>query len=241
MNQKDQGANADILFHGEGSTEAIKLIYKESAQFLTNKLKEKLNPGEYTLADLGSHKGAFLTDFISLLPDYNFITTAIDVNGDDLKDNQAMKKIISNLKNIPVSDKAFDVVIARYSIAWNTFEDQNKILTEIKRITKKIAIIQHQGADSDNPIPLQTASEKLFSGIIPKLKRNEFFFSTPKHIEGFMQELDLNFEKIQDRKVEGLSGVLAERFKLTDVEALETKKILEGSDYITQSAWIINF
>jgi hypothetical protein len=241
MKSKDQGVNAESVFHGESKTEASSLIYKESAPFLSGIISKNLLIGNYKLADLGSHKGEFLQDLVRLLPYYNFDTLAVDINQNDLELNPANKKLLSDLSALDIPNKSIDVTIARYALAWNLIEAQRQILAEIKRTTTKIAIIQHQGSKNEYPNKLQNASENLFGGVVPVLKRDVFCFSTSEQIEIFMKELGINFERLQDREVKGLSDIFVEKYSLSEEDALKVKSILSESDYVRQTTWILKF
>lgn len=162
MNPKEQGVNAENIFHGEATSEVARLVYKESTPLFSKAISQNLEPGEYILADLGSHKGEFLQDLKANLTQYKFKTIAVDVNKDNLESNDADHKIISNIAEIDLADKSVDITIVRYALAWNSIEDQKKILREIERITRHIAVIQHQGANSEQPLGLQKASKELF-------------------------------------------------------------------------------
>ncbi len=241
MNPKEQGPNAETIFHGEAASEAAYLIYKESPALFSELIRNNVEPGTYSLTDLGSHKGEFLQDLVGLLPEYSFKTVAVDINQSSLESNNADYRVASNLSRLALADKSTDITIARYALAWNSIEDQKTILSEIKRVTRRIAIIQHQGANSTSPQGLQTASKKLFSGTIPELKRADFFFSTIEDIEGFMKDLEISFERIQNRDVAGLSNIFIEKYHLSEEEAVKVREILQGNDYINQSAWILKF
>lgn len=241
MNLKEQGLNAEAVFHGKVISEASRSVYGESVSLFSKIIHSELRAGEYSLADLGSHKGELLDDLLKVLPEYTFKTIAIDVNADDLKSNNANQKIVSDLSRLQLADKSVDVVIARYALAWNDLENQEDILREIKRVTKKIAIVQHQGAKSENPEELQSASKHLFDGIIPQLKRDKFFFSTPEQIEGIMRGLEINFEKIEEEYVKGLASLLIEKYNLSEDHAFKVKEILKNSDYVIKATWILRF
>ena len=241
MNLKEQGINQEAVFKGEGKSNAIYLAYGESVVLFSRAVRSNLksNGKEYVLADLGSAKGSFLKKLLDVLPEYVFKTIAIDVNIDDIKHNTAEQKIISDLSIIDMPDKSIDVTIMRYALAWNTLDKQHKILSEIKRITRDIAIIQHQGSDENYPKKLQNAAEILFSGVVPQLERINFFFSTSKQVEQIMSNLGINFERIQNRKIEGLSDIFIEKYKLQKDEADKVYKILKDTNSIVQSAWIL--
>lgn len=238
MDKKFQGTGSRSMFHGETENKTIKKVYGESAQIFSNTLKDNLEAGEYSLIDLGSHKGEFLHDFLKTCPSsLNFETTAVDVNEDDLKENLADNKFLADLTNLPFKDKAFDVTFARYAIAWNSIADQEKILDEIVRITKKIAIIQHQGASSRQPQKLQKSSNELFSGVVPVLKREKFCFTSSREIKSILNKIGVRYKIIQNRKVKNLSELLIEKYQLPVSEAEVVKKILRGTDYIYQTTF----
>lgn len=239
VNSKEQGINAEKIFHGEGQSEATRLVYRGSASLFSEIIQSKLEKGEYSLADLGSHRGEFLKDLTKLLPGYTLKTIAIDINVDDLEHNNADRKIVSDLSKLQLADKAVDITVCRYALAWNNIETQKEILKEIKRVTKRIAVIQHQGANSIDPKGLQDASMKLFNGVIHQLKRDQFYFSTTEEVEKIMQELGIRFERIQIKEVSGLSDVFADKYNLSEVENNTVREILKGSDYVTLSAWVL--
>lgn len=241
MNLREQGLNAWRIFHGAATSKTAQLVYGESKELFSQVIRENLMSGIYTLADLGSHRGEFLEDFIGALPEYKFKTIAVDVNIDDLNKNHADQIVVSELFKLELPDKSVDISFARYALAWNDIDHQKDILREIKRVTKKIAIIQHQGASDDNPSLLQNASMKLFGGEIPELNREEFFFSTASQLENIMEELDLDFKKVQDRKVSGLSDIFIEKYDLSRSDSRRVKEILRDSDYIQQLTWVIKF
>jgi len=56
-----------------------------------------------------------------------------------------------------------------------------------------------------------------------------------------MKELDISFERIQERDVPGLSNLFIEKYNLSEVDAHNTQAILSGADYVTQAAWILKF
>ena len=216
------------------------MFYGESADLFSSEIKRYLKPGNYFLADLGGHKGELLADILQKLPEYNFDSTIIDIN-EGIEEKLSAKKIIADITKIPFHDKSIDIVVVRYVLAWNSLEKQKEILKEISRITKGIAIIQHQGSSDENPQGLQNASDKLFDGEIPILKRVGYLFTEPSRIESWMQELGIRYERIQQRKIDGLSELFIEKFSLSDIEAQKTRDILAGNDYILQTTWVLKF
>lgn len=140
-----------------------------------------------------------------------------------------------------MEDKSVDVSVMRYALAWNIYEKQREVLSEVKRITKKIAVIQHQGADSLNPVELQDASSKLFDGRVGNLKREGFYFSTSSEVEEMMGNLDIKYVKVDERKIPGLSTLLALKYNLSDEDQKRVVEILGECDYVVSTTWILKF
>ncbi len=239
-NINEQGQNSETVFHGNGQQKSIYEFYGKSASLFANTIHTNLPAGDYVLADLGGHKGELLGDILNLLPEYNFDSIIIDkVEGLDLK--VKTRKIIGDIIDSKIPDKSIDVVIVRYVLPWDKFENQKLILKEIKRICRGIAIIQHQGAPNDNPKPLQDASIKLWGGSVPVLKRNYGFFTEAKKIEEWMNELQIKFNKIDEKYIETLSGLFSENFGLSPADTKMTEDILSGCDGITVTTWLLRF
>lgn len=236
----NQGINAEKIFRGIGQSNASKLFYNESASLFSQIIRNNLKTGKYTLVDLGGHKGELINQLLDLLPEYVFEASVIDEE-DGIEGARQIQKIKTDIINNPLPDKSIDVAIMRYVLPWNAFEKQKPILHEISRICRGICIIQHQGADSANPIPLQQASLKLFSGIVPKLKRENGFFTESSQIEAWMNEFNIQFEKLQERRIETLSEMFIEKFNLAGDDAISVQEILKGCDYIMQTTWVLRF
>jgi hypothetical protein len=66
------------------------------------------------------------------------------------------------------------------------------------------------------------------------LKRDYGFFTESSQIEKWMQELGMNYEKVEERYVTTLSEMFIEKFNLSQVDADMTKNILNGCDGITK-------
>lgn len=236
----NQGANSEKAFHGVGNAGAIKLFYGESASLFANTIRSNYKPGKYTLADLGGHKGELLADILKELPDYDFDSVIIDkVEG--LDKNIKARKIVGDIIDSKISNKSIDIVMMRYVLPWDAYERQKSIIQEVKRICRGIAIIQHQGAPDDNPKLLQDSSLKLWSGVIPVLKRDYGFFTEAKQVERWMDELSIKYEKIDQKYIETLSEMFIEKFRLNEHDAENTKEILKGCDGITITTWILRF
>jgi ubiquinone/menaquinone biosynthesis C-methylase UbiE len=240
INMNFQGTNAEKIFHGQASSRASQMFYSESAPLFAKIIKENLEPGTYSLVDLGGHKGEFLSELSKSLPEYNFESIIVD-KMDGLDQNVSAQKIVGDIINAPLLDKSADIVILRYVLPWDSFENQKLILNEVKRLCKKLCIIQHQGADSADPIPMQQAALKLFAGNPPRLKRENGFFTESKQVEKWMDELHMPYKKVQERKVETLSEIFLEKFELNEQAASIVKNVLSGCDYIMQTTWVLNF
>jgi hypothetical protein len=235
-----QGNNAEKIFHGHAKSLASQLFYSESAPLFSKIIKETLKQGTYSLVDLGGHKGEFLCELSKSLPDYNFESIVVD-KIDGLDPDVNARKIMADIIDVPLPDKSADIVILRYVLPWDSFENQKLILNEAKRLCRKLCIIQHQGADSADPIPMQQAALKLFAGNPSKLKRENGFFTESKQVEKWMDELHITYKKFQERRVETLSETFVEKFGLDDEEASIVRDVLRGCDYIMQTTWVLDF
>ena len=237
----EQGVNAQKLFYGQMEGQAVELFYSESAELFANTISKIMAPGSYSLIDLGGHKGELFSEVKEKLPDYHFKAIIAD-KVDGIDPNLGAEKIVTDVTHTPFENKSADIVIVRYVLAWNTPENQKEILKEISRITKGIAIIQHQGADSDNPALLSEAQSKLFSGDIPELKRDlNYSWTDPRTLETWMNELGIKYSTIQDRRIDGLSDLFIEKYGLTDQKADSVKEMLHNYDYVMQTTWVLDF
>lgn len=248
MNRKEQipnmGDNTSRVFKGEYMSLANKEMYAETAKFFADEIKKRLPPREepYILVDAGSFQGELLAELLERLPGYKFQTTALDINGVALENNQATsQKVIADAEKMPFADKSVDVVIARYMLQWNFAEKQKKILKEIARVTKEFALIEHVGADTVDADSWRERVDDLFDGEeVPKMKRGEHFFSSKDEVEEWLQQSGITFERIKDRRIDNAADVYIERFGLNDAEAGETRNVLGDKNYFLQTDWIIN-
>jgi len=238
----NQGVRASEIFSGKVEVAPIKKIFGESAQMFSDIIRERLGAegGNYRMADFGSHKGELLENICKSLPEFNFHTIGIDLEN-NLKENKAaQEKISADLGNIPMKDKSVDIGFARYVLHWNNPEEQKQILKEISRIIKDFAIIQHVGADSEDPTQWRGKVDDLLDGKeIPKLERHGHFFSSSQEVEKILIENNIPFEKVLEVRVDNLSETLSQRFSLDEEERQLTKEMLKGNDYIMQTTWII--
>jgi hypothetical protein len=154
--------------------------------------------------------------------------------------NVADEKVLSDLVNVPLKNKDFDITLSRYVLAWNSLDNQRKIIENIKEMTRGVAIVQHQGSKNDSDL-LKQASKKLFSGLVEDLTRDEFYFSSAKEIENILNELGIKYEIVQDRTIEGLSDVFIKKYSLDENDEKTTKDILKDSDYIQQTTFVLDF
>lgn len=237
----NQGEKASEVFLSEIENETIKKVYGESAKFFADTIKNNLKPNKYTLVDVGAFKGELLSQILKFLPDYKFDTIGIDKNEEIINNNDTVKdKIISDLINIPLENDSVDVLISRYVLSWNNLEKQEIILKEFLRITNKIAIIQHAGSDNADPESWREKYDELFLGKdIPKLKREEMFFSSRDEIEEIMKRNKFNFERLSEIKIDNFSEVFIEKYNLQKEEKEKIKEILKEKDYMVQANWII--
>jgi hypothetical protein len=80
MISKIQGILARKLFSGLSNDPTIKKLYGESPELFSKIIRDTFPKGEYTLVDLGSHEGEFLIALLNNLKEYDFHTTAVEVN-----------------------------------------------------------------------------------------------------------------------------------------------------------------
>lgn len=241
----EQGKGASRAFEGERGVLVIEKIYGESAKFFADEIRKFLppRPEAYTMSvlDVGSYRGEFLKDLIAEFGnDYNFDVTAIDANEAALKDNPAAgMKVVGNVAQLPFRDNAFDVTVMRYVLPWNTKVEQKQILGEVNRVSDKYAIIQHSGAVRENSNDWQVEFHKIFSGDIPKLKREKVYFSSPTEIESWMSEEGINYRVLQDRVVPDVSDLFIAKYELSPVDTAKIKELLVDRDYIEQASWVL--
>ena len=234
----NQGENSGDVFRGKSNSTAIQAFYKDSVPLFAKLIRKNMLPGRYSVADFGGHKGELLSELIQALPEYDLDPIILDkVSG--LEKGANFKKIEADIIGNPLPDKSVDIIIMRYVLPWDRYENQKLILNEVKRVCKNIAIIQHQGAPNDNPKPLQDASKKLWGGSIPKLRRDYGLFTESNQIEKWMSELGMNLEKVEERYIETLSEMFIEKFALNNEESRLTKEILKGCDGINITTWVV--
>ncbi len=236
------GKGAPFAFGAKSSLKAIQDGYAGTAGFFAHEIISRLpNNKKYSLLDVGTSRGELLNELLVCLADYQFNTIGVDLDPVVLEENKiAGKKIIASATSLPFKDKSIDVLIARYIIQWNSPEEQKKILTEIRRVVNNFALIEHAGASDKNPDKWREMSNHLFSGVeIPKLKRVGHYFYSQSELENIMKELGVNFERINERRVDNYSDVFAVRYNLSKEEIQLTKEILGDYDYFIQTDWII--
>jgi len=246
MNTKtlDMGIEASKIFGGQDNTKSNTLLYNQTARDFVRIITSKLPQRDrlYTLADFGSFKGELLGTIVDLLRDqkYNLSTIAIDGNAKALAENKADFKIVSDLTNVPLADRSVDLSINRYTLAWNSLQNQGKILEKMARTCREFAIVQHAGADNYNSDAWRARMNEYLSGRdIPKIKREGHYFSSRDEIERILQERKIPFIKLEDIKVDSVSDVFIKRYNLTPEEAVKTIEILKDKDYAMKTTWLL--
>lgn len=238
----NQGTKAPEIFSGKVEVEPVKKIFGESAKLFADIIRIRLGAsgGTFRLADFGSHYGELLENICKLLPEYDLQTVGIDLESNLQENKAAQEKISADLAHIPMGDNSVDFGMARYVLHWNSAEKQKQILKEIARIIKDFAIIQHVGANSENPAQWREKVDDLLDGKeIPKLERHGHFFTSSQELEQWMTENSILFERVSEIRVENLSETLCQRFSLDETEKQTAKGMLAGNDYIMQTTWII--
>ena len=195
---QNMGENTSKVFSGEAQTKAAQEAYNETPKVFAEEIKKRLLPDkEYIIADIGSFKGELLGKLLELVPDYTFKTIAVDLNQDALNKNQLREKVVANADHLPFENGSIDIEIVRFLFQWNHWEKQKQIIREIARTIREFALVEHGGADNENPDEWREKMDKLFEGIeVPKLKRGEHFFSSRDEIEQMMTDDGIKFERI---------------------------------------------
>ncbi len=237
----DMGPKTQEIFRGKSESVTVKEIYGESAEFFARLIRSRLPINRsYSLIDIGSAKGELLQDILKLLPEYSFEVIATDTNSSALSENLVENKIVADAELLPFPDQAIDLGIMRYILQFNSLESQERIVKEICRIVKEFVIVQHGGADNDNTEEWRQVIDKIFlDNRLQEINRVGMFWSSAKEIEDFMDKNHIRYERIQSRKIDGLSQVYVEKYLLNSEQGTYLKKIMEGKDYIIQTTWII--
>lgn len=236
------GEMTSEVFAGRIEKQSLMELYGESADFFANVIRSKLNPknGQYSLVDLGSFKGELLQNVLQKLPEYEINPVVVDVNEGALAENVASRRrIVAHAEKIPFADSSVDIVFVRYVLQWNDFEKQKEIIKEIGRVMKKFAVIQHLGADSDDPGVWRSRVDAALEEI-PKVGKQGRFYSSRDELEEFMRKEGISFERVQDRVVQNLSDVYINRYGLDEFESQKVKAELGEKDYVVQTTWILD-
>jgi ubiquinone/menaquinone biosynthesis C-methylase UbiE len=237
----DMGTSTSEVFKGHSEKAPVKEIYGESAVLFANVIKSKVKPeGVHSLVDIGSAKGELLTEILRLLPEYSFDVTATDTNAAAIKENTTPKKIVADAESLPIENNSIDIAVMRYVLQFNSLDSQGAILEEISRVIKEIGIVQHAGSDNDDPQGWRDKVGQIFSSDkLPQINRSGMFYSSAEEIESLMNKGDLQYEKIQSKRINGLSEAFIERYSLDKGQVELLKSMLGNKDYIIQTTWII--
>lgn len=238
---QNMGETTSKVFSGEYSSETTRELYAETADFFASQIRNRLkNDRLYSILDIGAFQGELLSDLISKLSEYNFETTALDINTDALEENTSDHKLIAEAGNIPATDRSFDISIMRYVLQWNSPENQRQILNEVARTIKDFGIIEHAGADIHETNEWREKMSSLLSGHeIPVLRRNECFYASRDEIEQWMNESGIRFERIRDRIIKNGSNAFIERYGLDEQKSEKVRNILGNKDFFRQTDWIV--
>jgi ubiquinone/menaquinone biosynthesis C-methylase UbiE len=240
---QEMGAGSSGVFSGESlKTKAEREMYGESADYIAGIIRERISKdGEKTFLDIGSFKGELLKNILAKLPEYNIHAITLDTDEKALQNNDsAQEKIVADAAIIPLPDKSVDIIAMRYVLQWNTLERQEAILSEINRTLKGVAVIQHVGADCAETKKWRERMDDLLDGEeITKLKRDGHYYSSRDELETFMKSAGINFERLQDRKIDRAVDIFSERFKLTEDEIKMAEAVLGDRNYFYQTTWLI--
>lgn len=238
-----QGDGATEIFSGESKNTVVEKMYGESAPYFAEIIRNFLVARElsYEILDIGTFRGELLSKVITELGEqYRFNKTGIDLEKDALVGNNNLdEKILGDAADMPFSDKAFDVVLCRYVLQWNNVDRQKQIISELQRVNRGFVIIQHAGSGDEDADEWKEKIHELVFGGVPKVSRAQGYFSSPSEIERWMEELNISFKRLQYRRLDGLSSVFAEKYKLTKEEENKVSEILGDKNYIYQTTWIV--
>ncbi len=235
-----QGENSSQTFSGENKTQTTFELYAQSADFFANNIKQKLIPQqEYIFADLGCYGGELQESIINLLPQFQFYTIGIDHENNLLNNNFAHEKIGADIERVPLKDNSVDIALMRYVLHWNIAEKQKRILKETMRLIRDFAIIQHVGPDQSDAVSWREKITVLLSGKVPKIERYGHFWSSSDEVESWMKEQNIQFERIQHRKIDTFSNMFYEKYNLSEEENREVVEFLGDKNYIVQTSWLI--
>lgn len=237
----DMGVSTFEVFKGYSESGAVKEIYGESAVLFAEIIKSKIQPeGTHSLIDIGSAKGELLSEILKLLPQYSFIVTATDTNPKAIEENIATNRIVADAESLPVNNKSIDIALMRYVLQFNSLQSQEIILSEVSRVIKKIGIIQHAGSDNDDPQGWRDRVDQIFSSDnLPQIKRAGMYYSSVNEVESLMSKNNIKFERIQTKKINGLSEAFIKRYALNKNQIKLLRNMLGDKDYIIQTTWII--
>jgi len=238
---QEMGINTSKVFSGESELKPSREAYNETPIIFSEEIKKRLSPDkEYILADIGSFKGELINKILELSPEYKFNTVAVDINEEALKQNNLGTKLVANADNLPFKDKSIDIEIVRFLLQWNSWEKQKEIIKEIARTVKEFALIQHGGADNNNPKDWRFKMDQLLSGdVVLKLKRGEHFFSSRDEMEKMMKEEGIKFERTQEKVIDDIATIYSERYGLDKEEDKKARDILGDKNFFIQTNWII--
>ena len=235
------GVKTSDVFRGKSEMGPVREIYGESAKFFSEIIRSKFTSDKkHSLLDIGSAKGELVSEMLGYLPGYNFDVTATDTNPDAINENSAKNKIVADAESLPLDDQTIDIVLMRYVLQFNSLNSQENILKEVQRVTKEIAIVQHGGADSVDSEGWRNSVDQIFhSAELLPLNRDGILYSSQDEVESMMDKNNISYERIQSRRIEGLSQAFIERYSLNDDQIKLIKNILGDKDYIMQTTWII--
>lgn len=232
------------LFSGTARLATNKIFYGESAAFFAHTIKENLKPASYTFADFGGAGGGLCANILALLPEYTFSVDVFDTDTNALARNSvATNKHETDLAHVSVKDKSFDLSIMRYVLQWNLLSEQKSIISEIARVTKGIAIIQHCGPEEAPKDTWRAASEHMINETgIERMMRRNYFYSSRAEVEEIFTELGISYTRVQYRRIDNYADIFVERYGLTDTEATRIREAVgEEHNYLMQMAWVLDF
>lgn len=238
---ENQGERTSSVFAGRGQSHASRRIYGESAELFASLIAQSLphTDRQYVLADIGSFRGELMGEVLRRLPQFRFRTIAVDINSEAMAENQADRKIIADVVNTQLDDKAVDVTLCRYVLQWNPPDKQRSILRELDRISTRAVILQHFGSDGAEREHRKRIDDVLSGSKVPKLRREDYYISSAEEIESWLDLQGMGFTRRAHAKLSNLSDSFVDRYNLAGADSQRLKQVLGDYDYIVVTTWIL--
>lgn len=231
------------VFGGNAELPTNVVFYGESADFFAQTITNNLSPGSYSMADFGGAGGELCRNILNKLPRYTFKVDVFDTDTKALARNKVASRFFeTDLASVPAENKSYDLTIMRYVLQWNLLNEQKSIISEIARVTRGLAVIQHCGPIEEEKDEWRAASENMINDTgIDHMKRKNYFYSSREEVETIFRELAVPYKCIQYRRIENYADIFVERYGLDDTDAKKVRDAIANKNHIMQVAWVLDF